>query len=75
LRALSEAARTVPGDVALIGFDDIPAASHTHPPLTTVAQDYGRGGAELVDTLIRQIAGAPTDDLLLPSRLVVRASA
>jgi len=75
LRALNEAGRSVPGDVALIGFDDIPAASHTHPPLTTVAQDYGRGGAELVDTLIRQIAGEPTENLLLPSRLVVRASA
>ena len=41
------------------GFDDIPAASLTNPPLTTVMQDTRRAGELLVETLLRQIAGDP----------------
>ncbi|MBW6531001.1 LacI family DNA-binding transcriptional regulator [Sphingomonas citri] len=74
LRALDEAGLVVPRAVSVVGFDDIPAASLTRPPLTTVAQDYARAGAVLVDTLVRQIAGEPTDHLTLPATLVVRAS-
>lgn len=75
MRALVEAGLDVPRDVRLIGFDDIPAAGLMRPPLTTVAQDYGRAGATLVDTLIRQIHGEQTEGQVLPTRLVIRASA
>lgn len=75
LHALEEAGRAVPDDVALIGFDDIPAASLSRPPLTTIAQDYRHAGEVLVDTLIARIAGKPTDTTLLPPHLVVRKSA
>lgn len=75
LHALEEAGRAVPDDVALIGFDDIPAASLSRPPLTTIAQDYRRAGEMLVDTLIARIAGKSTDTALLPPHLVVRKSA
>lgn len=74
IRALGEHGRSVPGDVAIVGFDDIPAASLTHPPLTTIAQDYQRAGEVLVDTLIRQIANEATDTKRLAPRLVARAS-
>ena len=74
-RALSEAGRRVPEDVAIIGFDDIPAAATTQPPLTTIAQDYRKAGEVLVDTLLRRIADQPTDTALLQPRLIVRASA
>lgn len=74
LHALEEAGLRVPDGVALIGFDDIPAASLSHPPLTTVAQDYRRAGEVLVDTLIARIAGKSTDTMLLPPHLVVRKS-
>ncbi len=72
LRALAEAGRAVPDDVAIVGFDDIPAASLSHPPLTTIAQDYARAGQVLVDTLLRRIASQPTETTMLPPRLVVR---
>ena len=75
LRALDEAGLRVPQDVAVAGFDNIPAAGLTRPPLTTVAQDYAHAGAVLVDTLVRQIAGETTANLTLPAKLVVRASA
>ncbi|UVO51864.1 LacI family DNA-binding transcriptional regulator [Sphingomonas sp. SUN019] len=72
MRALEEAGLRVPEDVSIVGFDDIPAAGLSHPPLTTIAQDYRRAGEMLVDTLIRQIAAKPTDTTLLAPKLVVR---
>lgn len=72
MRALQEAGYGIPDDIAILGFDDIPAASLSHPPLTTIAQDYGRAGAMLVDALIRQIADQPSNTALLPPQLIVR---
>jgi DNA-binding LacI/PurR family transcriptional regulator len=74
MRALEEAGLSVPGDVSIVGFDDIPAASLSHPPLTTIAQDYAKAGAMLVDTLLRQIRAQPVEAAMLPPRLVVRRS-
>lgn len=75
MRALEETGLHVPDQIAIVGFDDIPAASLSHPPLTTVAQDYRRAGEMLVDALIRQIANQPTDTTLLAPKLVVRKTA
>jgi DNA-binding LacI/PurR family transcriptional regulator len=74
LRALAEARISVPGDVSVVGFDDIPAAGLSHPPLTTIAQDYARAGQMLVDTLLAQIRAEPAATAMLPPRLVVRRS-
>jgi DNA-binding LacI/PurR family transcriptional regulator len=74
LRALQESGLEVPRDVSVVGFDDIPAASHTNPPLTTVMQDTRRAGDLLVATLLRQIAGDPAANSVIPTRLVVRKS-
>lgn len=74
LRALKEAGKTVPEDVAIIGFDDIPAARLTNPPLSTVVQDAGLAGEQLVDTLIGLIGNQAVEDSVLPVRLVVRDS-
>ncbi|WP_230772130.1 LacI family DNA-binding transcriptional regulator [Sphingomonas sp. Leaf4] len=74
VRALGEAGRTVPGDVAIVGFDDIPAASLAQPPLTTIRQDYARAGELLVDMLIRRVARRETEPVLLRPDLVVRKS-
>ena len=54
LRALAEAGLRVPGDVSLVGCDDLDFAAFTSPPLTTIRQPM----AELVDCLLR--AAAPT---------------
>ncbi|MCP5396042.1 MAG: LacI family DNA-binding transcriptional regulator [Sphingomonadaceae bacterium] len=74
LRALAEAGKRVPQDVAVIGFDDIPSASLTSPPLTTIMQDMKGAGERLVETLMAQIDGRPGPDSRLPTRLIVRAS-
>lgn len=74
LRALAEAGLSVPGDVALVGFDDIPAASLTNPPLTTIMQDIGGAGERLVETLLAKIEERDGPDNRLPTRLIFRAS-
>jgi len=74
MRALAAAGRSVPGDVAIVGFDDIPSASLTSPPLSTVTQDTRRAGDVLVETLLGQLRGEPIEAAPLPTRLVVRAS-
>jgi DNA-binding LacI/PurR family transcriptional regulator len=75
MRSLQESGIEVPRQVSVAGFDDIPAASGTNPPLTTVMQDTRRAGELLVETLLRQIAGDPTGNSVIPTRLVVRKSA
>lgn len=74
MRALQEQRISVPGDVGIVGFDDIPAASLASPPLTTVVQDTRAAGEVLVDTLLRSIRKEPIDTRVLPTRLVVRRS-
>jgi DNA-binding LacI/PurR family transcriptional regulator len=74
IRALEERHMRIPEDIAVVGFDDIPAASLAHPPLTTVQQDYRRAGEVLVDGLIRLIGNQKADTTALPARLVIRRS-
>ena len=74
MRALAETGKRVPQDVAVIGFDDIPAASLTSPPLTTISQDLKSGGERLVETLLASLEDGPATSAMIPARLVVRAS-
>ncbi|GMV28175.1 MAG: LacI family transcriptional regulator [Rhodanobacteraceae bacterium] len=74
LRALAEAERRVPDDVAVVGFDDIPMARLASPPLTTVLQDTKRAGELLVGTVLAQIRGETVTSHMLPATLVIRRS-
>jgi len=74
MRALARAGLRVPQDVAVIGFDDLPAASMTNPPLTTVSQDLRGAGERLVETVVAQVLRKPVPERTLPARLVVRKS-
>lgn len=74
LRAVADAGRTVPGDVAVVGFDDVPDAADFRPPLSTVRQDFDALGTRAVEALVAAIDGAPPGIDLTPTRLVVRDS-
>lgn len=76
MRALHERGRSVPGDVSVMGFDDIPDSPAFYPPLTTIHQDFTELGRRCVDRLLRQIRheqDRPGRDLV-PTRLVLRES-
>lgn len=75
IRALFEAGHRVPQDISLVGFDDIPLAAYSQPPLTTVQQDLGLAARLLVDRLLTLIAGEPVQSIEMPVKLVVRESA
>lgn len=74
MRAFAERGLRIPEDVAVIGFDDIPAARIATPALTTVFQDTNRAGELLVDALVGLVNGEAVDSLRLPTSLVVRKS-
>lgn len=80
IRALAEAGRAVPGDVSVVGFDDVPSAAYLNPPLTTVRQDFESHAIGGLELLLRHIEGAPTGVpensgvVQLERRLIVRAS-
>ncbi|HFD38668.1 MAG TPA: LacI family transcriptional regulator [Anaerolineae bacterium] len=67
---------TVGRDVAVTGFDDIPLAEHSHPPLTTVRQPIYDIGRRICNMLIRLVRGESLTErhILLKPELVIRES-
>jgi DNA-binding LacI/PurR family transcriptional regulator len=76
LRALRDAGRRPGDDVAVIGFDDIPAAAEQQPPLSTVRQPIAELGTAMTKLLLRRIDGQPVErTAVLPVELVLRGTA
>ena len=75
LRALHEHGRSVPDDVSVVGYDDIPEAAYLVPPLTTVRQDLGEVGRRGVELLLALVDGGPAQrHVMVAPELIVRAS-
>ena len=77
MAALQQAGFRIPEDVALAGFDDIPSARYSTPPLTTVrvpVYDLGRQAAERLLTLLKAEASTAPRSQRLSSELIVRSS-
>jgi len=77
VRALKDAGLSVPGDVSVVGFDDILSAAYATPSLTTVRQplsEMGQRGAQvLLERIADQSKTFPTDIVMEPE-LVIRES-
>ncbi len=74
IMALQAKGRSVPGDVAVVGYDNIGQAKLSTPPLTTIDQDIAGGGQLMVDLLLRQLAGEDVKSQVTSTRLIVRGS-
>ncbi|MBN9175848.1 MAG: LacI family DNA-binding transcriptional regulator [Microbacterium sp.] len=75
IEALRRAGRRVPDDVAVAGFDDSGLAETHTPPLTTVRQPWSEISSTMVDMVLDVVDGRPRDAVILPTTLVVRATA
>ncbi len=77
MRALHEAGRRIPDDVAVIGFDNIEEVRFSIPSLTTIAPDKEKIGELAVSLLLERIDGTrtgPAERVEVPFRLIVRES-
>lgn len=76
MRAIRHAGKNVPGDVAVVSFDDLPPAEIAEPQLTTIRQPVRRTGAIAVEMLIDILehGAEPPRRMVLPTELVIRQS-
>ncbi len=74
IKALQARGLSVPSDVSVVGFDDLPLASHVTPALTTVRQDIQLASESLVEGIVGLIEAEPVKSTLMEPTLVVRAS-
>ena len=76
LQAIHEAGLDIPGQIALVGFDEMPWAVSLRPPLTTVAQPINEVGQTAARLLLERIQNfqLPRREVLLKTELIVRSS-
>lgn len=74
LHAIHDAGYQVGRDLALLSFEDTPAAAHTAPPLTAVRQPFRAWGQALAAGLITEIRGQEQQQIVLQPQLIVRRS-
>jgi LacI family transcriptional regulator len=76
LQAIGEAGLAIPGDIAIVGFDDANWATALNPPLTVVAQPTYEIGQTAAKLLLRRIDGEkfPPRHVVLRAELIERAS-
>jgi LacI family transcriptional regulator len=77
IRALKNAGLAVPGDVSVVGFDDIQSAAYSTPSLTTVRQPLLEMGKRSAQILLDRIASAENrypSEIVMAPELVVRES-
>lgn len=74
VRALQHAGRSVPGDVSVIGFDNVPFSRYSSPALSTIAQDTMKAGRLLVSKLLDNGGDTVGRSERVPTELIVRES-
>ncbi len=74
IKALQERGLSVPGDVSVVGFDDVPLAAHVTPALTTVQQDTRLASESLVEAIVGLIEAKPVESTQMAPQLIVRES-
>lgn len=75
VRALADRGLSVPGDIRVTGFDNLPFTEQMVPSLTTVSQDLVTGSAAMIDALFARIDGVDAPSVEMTPQLIVRDSA
>lgn len=74
IRATMELGHSVPGDVSVVGYDDMPVGASFMPPLSSVRQDWQEGGTLLARKVLALINGQSASSETLPVTLIVRST-
>jgi len=77
ISAIKEAGLQIPQDIAIVGYDDVPLAAHTSPPLTTVRQPTREQGQVAAEFLLRRLESSeplPREERIFECELIVRES-
>jgi DNA-binding LacI/PurR family transcriptional regulator len=73
--AIRAEGRSVPEDVAVVGYDDLSIAEHSNPPLTTIRQNIPLAGKLLAQNLIQYLQTGLATNVSIPVELILRKSA
>ena len=77
MHAIHEAGLSVPGDISVVGYDNLSSSAYLNPPLTTVkfpVAEMGRLAGQIIIELVRNEREYPAQTITLPVELIVRAS-
>ena len=74
IRGVQEMNRSVPGDVSVVGYDDMPLGASFLPSLSSVRQDWQEGGVLLARKVLALIRGESVESETLPVSLVLRST-
>lgn len=74
MKAFQDRGVSIPDDVGVVGFDDMPLAGHVSPGLTTMQQNAKFAAEGLVRGIVGLIEGKPVESTLMAPRLIVRRS-
>jgi LacI family transcriptional regulator len=77
IRALKAKGLDIPGDVSIVGFDDLPLSGFSEPPLTTIrvsTQQIGQRAFEKLSERIEGLSDHATENILVSGKLITRSS-
>jgi DNA-binding LacI/PurR family transcriptional regulator len=75
MHACRESGLDIPGDISVVGFDDIPEAAHFAPPLTTIRQNFSEIGRRAISLLLAELQGESLGHEQIRPELILRQSA
>ena len=74
ISAFRDAGKSIPDEVSIVGYNDIPSAAYFSPPVTTIRQDIHQAGRVLVGKLMRILDGETPRSSLIKTELIIRGT-
>ncbi len=74
MNAVQEMGKSIPDDISVVGYDDIPLAATTQPGLTTINQKPVESGRVAAELLLKRLNGEKPSSTIISPELVIRGS-